>query len=279
MSSARILDGKAAAGLVKAEIREHISREKLSLGLGTIIVGDDPGSHSYVAGKHRDCAEVGINSLRIELPANASQSDILKAISDFNSAQECTGFILQLPLPQGIDTNVVLEAIDPEKDADGLHPLNLGRLVLGRPGPRPCTPLAILELAHMNEISFEGKNVLVLGRGTTVGRPLSILLSSREVNATVTQAHTGTRNLLELTKGSEIIVVAIGKPHFLDRSMIEPGVIVFDVGISRTSSGLIGDVATDVEEVAAAISKTPGGVGPMTRAMLLRNLLTLGKKS
>ena len=276
--SALILDGKKCATTIKLELKERVAALTKQPGLGTILVGDDPGSHAYVAGKHRDCAEIGINSIRIDLPNTASQKDLLTAIAELNSAPECTGYIVQLPLPSQIDANNVLEAIDPEKDADGLHPSNLGKLVLGQTAPRPCTPRAIVELLERNNISFDGKDVTIIGRGVTVGRPLSLLLSHRDVNATVTVVHTGTKDLSFHTKRADIVIAALGKAHFLRAAMIKPGAVVVDVGITRTNDGLQGDLHPDIAEVASAYSPMPGGVGPMTRAMLLHNLVELAER-
>ncbi len=274
---ARILDGKSCAKAIKSQIAQQVTGLANKPGLGTILVGDDPGSHAYVNGKHRDCAEVGISSIRIDLPASASQLDVLKAIKELNDAKECTGYIVQLPLPRGIDTNLILEAIDPNKDADGLHPINLGRLVLNQPAPRPCTPSGIIELLKQNDISWNGKDVAIIGRGTTVGRPLSLMLNSKEINATVTNLHTGSKDLASHTKRADIVIAAIGQSHFLTAEMIKPGAVVVDVGITRTQSGLQGDVHPDVAQVAAAITPMPGGVGPMTRAMLLNNILSIAQ--
>lgn len=276
--AALILDGKKCASTIKSELKNRVAALKAQPGLGTILVGADAGSHAYVAGKHRDCAEIGINSIRIELPESASQKDLLSAISELNSASECTGYIVQLPLPSQIDANLILEAIDPAKDADGLHPSNLGKLVLGHAAPRPCTPRAIVELLERNNISWAGKDVTIIGRGVTVGRPLSLLLSHREVNATVTIVHTGTRDLLAHTKRADIVIAALGKAHFLRAAMIKPGAVAVDVGITRTSDGLRGDLHPDVAAVASAYSPMPGGVGPMTRAMLLQNLVELAER-
>jgi methylenetetrahydrofolate dehydrogenase (NADP+)/methenyltetrahydrofolate cyclohydrolase len=276
MHKARILDGKALATIVKSDLRtrtEALKARGITPGLGTVLVGDDPGSHSYVAGKHRDCQEVGINSIRVDLPASATQADVMAAIKDLNSAKECTGYIVQLPMPAGINTQVILEAIDPAKDADGLHPLNLGRLVSGYAAPLPCTPRAIVALLRHYEIQIAGAEVCVIGRGLTVGRPLGLLLSRKEENATVTLTHTGTKDLVKHLKQADIVVAAIGKAHFLTAEMIKPGATVLDVGISRTEVGLLGDVHPDVFEVAANVAPMPGGVGPMTRAMLLTNVV------
>jgi methylenetetrahydrofolate dehydrogenase (NADP+)/methenyltetrahydrofolate cyclohydrolase len=237
------------------------------------LVGDDPGSLSYVAGKHRDCQEVGINSIRIDLKEDASESDVLAAVKDLNSATECSGYIVQLPLPQGINTQKVLEAIDPAKDADGLHPMNLGRLVAGYAAPLPCTPRGIVELISHYKIPLSGADVVVIGRGLTVGRPLGLLLNRKQENSTVTLTHTGTKNLTAHTKRADIIVAAIGSPHFLKAGDIKSGATVLDVGISRTDAGLVGDVDPGVLDVAAFFAPMPGGVGPMTRAMLLTNVV------
>jgi len=275
--SAIILDGKATAAVIKGELRQIVSTMAKKPGLGTILVGDDPGSHSYVTGKHKDCAEVGINSIRIDLPATASQSDVAAAIKDLNNSSECTGYIVQLPLPNAISANIILESIDPNKDADGLHPLNLGKLVIGARAPLPCTPRAILELLHRYTITTSGKEVVVIGRGLTVGRPLGLLLSQRGSDATVTTTHTKTKDLISHTKRADIIIAAIGSAHFLTPEMIKPGAIVLDVGITRTDSGLQGDVHPDVVNVASAFAPMPGGVGPMTRAMLLSNVVEMAE--
>ncbi len=272
-----ILDGRLAASEIKAELSKIIKGKRL--GLGTILVGEDPGSHSYVAGKHRDCAEVGITSIRIDLPKTATQTEILNAIAELNKNPQCTGFIVQLPLPEGVDTDKVLEAIDPKKDADGLHPLNLGKLVLNQKTINPCTPQAIIELVERNNISWAGKEVVVIGRGATVGRPLGLLLSQKKINATVTLTHTGTKNLSELTKRADIIVAAIGKAHFLTEDMVSAKAVVIDVGLTRVGEKLLGDVDPKVHQVVAAYSPVPGGVGPMTRAMLLRNVVEIGAKA
>ena len=277
MTAAQILDGKSCAQSIKNEIAARVARLDVKPGLGTILVGDDPGSHSYVNGKHRDCAQVGIDSIRIDLPATASQADVLKAIAELNNASECTGYIVQLPLPSSINTNEMLEAIDPDKDADGLHPINLGRLVLNQKAPRPCTPSGIIELLKRNQISLAGKDVSIIGRGTTVGRPLGLMLSSKEVNATVTILHTGTKDMGFHLKNSDVVIAAVGQPHFLTAEMIKPNAVVIDVGITRTTSGLQGDLHPNVAMVASAISPMPGGVGPMTRAMLLQNIVEIAE--
>ena len=274
--SATILDGKALAASIKesltARVKELHSRG-VTPGLGTILVGEDPGSLSYVAGKHRDCKEVGITSIRVDLNADASESDVLSAIKDLNSAKECSGYIVQLPMPSGINTQKVLEAIDPAKDADGLHPLNLGRLVAGYRAPLPCTPRGIVELINHYKIPLSGAEVVVIGRGLTVGRPLGLLLNRKQENATVTLTHTGTKNLAAHTRRADVIVAAIGSPHFLKAGDIKSGATVLDVGISRTDAGLVGDIDPGVLEVAAFFAPMPGGVGPMTRAMLLTNVV------
>jgi methylenetetrahydrofolate dehydrogenase (NADP+)/methenyltetrahydrofolate cyclohydrolase len=271
--SAKLLDGKLTSANIKNELKLRVLEMNIKPGLGTVLVGDDPGSHSYVTGKHRDCAEVGIQSIRVDLPATASEKDVLAAITDLNSAKECTGYIVQLPMPKGINANKVLEAIDPSKDADGLHPLNLGKLVLGEEAPLPCTPRGILELLHRYQISTKGAEVVVMGRGLTVGRPLSLMMTRRGDDATVTITHTGTKNVKEHTLRADIIVAAVGSEHLLTPDMVKPGVVVLDVGITRTLEGLRGDVHPDVSEIASYIAPMPGGVGPMTRAMLLTNVV------
>ena len=280
--SAVILDGKALAASIKKDLTARTSALKASgkvPGLGTILVGDDPGSLSYVSGKHRDCKEVGITSLRVDLPASASQSDVLAAIKDLNNATECTGYIVQLPLPKAINTQMILEAIDPAKDADGLHPMNLGRLVAGYDAPLPCTPRGIVALLNHYKINLNGAEVVVIGRGLTVGRPLGLLLSRRQENATVTLTHTGTKDLAFHTQRADIVVAAIGQSHFLKASMIKKGVTLIDVGISRTADGLDGDICPSAYEIAGYVSPMPGGVGPMTRAMLLQNVVESCEKN
>ena len=274
--SATILDGRALAASIKQDLSarvEALKKKGITPGLGTILVGDDPGSLAYVAGKHRDCKEVGMTSIRIDLKADASESDVLAALKDLNSATECSGYIVQLPLPRGINTQKVLEAIDPVKDADGLHPMNLGRLVAGYKAPLPCTPRGIVELINHYKIPLKGAEVVVIGRGLTVGRPLGLLLNRKEENATVTLTHTGTKDLAAHTKRADIVVAAIGSPHFLKAKDVKNGATVLDVGISRTASGLVGDIDPGVMEVAAFFAPMPGGVGPMTRAMLLTNVV------
>ena len=274
--SAQILDGKALASTMKAELTVRVAALKaqgITPGLGTVLVGNDPGSVSYVDGKHRDCKEVGINSIRFDLPGDATEKDVLAAIADLNASKECTGYIVQLPLPKAINTQRILEAIDPNKDADGLHPFNLGRLVLGYEAPLPCTPRAIVALLDHYKISTQGAEITVIGRGLTVGRPLGLLLTRKQENATVTLTHTGTKDLTLHTKKADIIVAAIGQSHFLKAEMIKDGAVVIDVGISRTEHGLDGDVCPGVYEKASYVSPMPGGVGPMTRAMLLTNVV------
>lgn len=274
--SAQILDGKALASAIKNELSVRVAALKakgVTPGLGTILVGDDPGSLLYVDGKHRDCKEVGINSIRFDLPKSATEKDVLAAVADLNSSKECTGFIVQLPLPDGINAQRVLEAIDPSKDADGLHPLNLGRLVAGYEAPLPCTPRGIVALLEHYKIPIDGAEITVIGRGLTVGRPLGLVLSRKHENATVTLTHTGTKDLIKHTKSADIVVVAIGQSHFLKAEMIKEGAVVIDVGISRMPDGLDGDVCPGVYGKASYVSPMPGGVGPMTRAMLLTNVV------
>ena len=282
--SAIILDGRATAKTIKLELTDRVVKLKqagLNPGLGTLLVGDDAGSHSYVAGKHRDCAEVGVNSIRIDLPATASKADFFKAVSELNQATEVTGYIVQLPLPLGINTNELLEAIDPDKDADGLHPINLGKLVLNVSGeitsPLPCTPMGIVELLRRYEIDLAGKEVAVIGRGITVGRPLGLLLSRKSIDATVTLLHSGSKNIPEAVKRADIVVAAVGVAHFVKAEWIKSGAVVLDVGITRTESNgvvtMVGDVDPAVSKVAGYLSPNPGGVGPMTRAMLVKNVV------
>jgi methylenetetrahydrofolate dehydrogenase (NADP+)/methenyltetrahydrofolate cyclohydrolase len=282
--TAVLLDGKAVAKEIKAELAKEVIELKqkgITPGLGTLLVGDDPGSHSYVAGKHRDCAEVGVHSVRIDLPANAKQADLMAAIRDLNEASDVTGYILQLPLPFGFDTNSMLEMIDPSKDADGLHPINLGRLVLAGSeditSPLPCTPAGILELLHRYDIKLKGAQVAVIGRGVTVGRPLGLLLNKRGVDATVTSLHSASEDIAGSIRQADIVVAALGVAHFVKPDWIKPGAVVLDVGITRVDKDgettLVGDVDPLVSEVAGYLSPNPGGVGPMTRAMLVRNVV------
>ena len=274
--TATILDGKATAAAIREELAAAVAKLAATgrtPGLGTVLVGDDPGSHSYVAGKHRDCAQVGIVSIRRDLPADASQQQVEDVIAELNADPACTGYIVQLPLPAGLDAQRVLGMIDPAKDADGLQPVNLGKLVLGEPGPLPCTPKGIVELLRRYDVPVAGADVTVIGRGITVGRALGLLLTRRSENATVTQCHTGTRDLAAHTRAADIVVVAAGKPGLLTADMVKPGAAVLDVGITRTAAGLVGDVEPRVAEVAGYLAPMPGGVGPMTRAMLLANVV------
>jgi methylenetetrahydrofolate dehydrogenase (NADP+) / methenyltetrahydrofolate cyclohydrolase len=280
--SAIILDGKATAAAVKADLKVRVAAlnaQGVYPGLGTILIGDDPGSHSYVGGKHKDCHEVGIASIRVDLPASASQRDVLSAILELNADPVCTGYIVQLPLPKGLDANLALEAMDPLKDADGLHPVNLGRLVLGQPAPLPCTPRGIVELLRAYDVPLDGAEVAIIGRGVTVGRPLGLLLTRRSENATVTLCHTGTRDMAEHIKRADIVVAAAGVPHFIKPDMIKPGAALLDVGITRTEQGLLGDLDPACAEIAGWIAPMPGGTGPMTRAMLLANVVDTAEKS
>jgi len=276
--SAVIMDGKALAARVKAEITVEVRKLSKQPGLGTILVGEDAGSKAYVDGKHTDCAQVGIKSIKINLPATAKTADILKAVEDLNQNQECSGFIVQLPLPNGVNTEEILLAIDPKKDADGLHPINLGMLVLGKNTLIPCTPKAILALLNEYKIKLAGMKVLIIGRGATVGRPLSILLSQKPINATVTLAHSATTNLLELLKEADVVVAALGSAHFIKPAMVKKGATLVDVGITRTPQGLLGDIDPAVSDICSYFAPMPGGVGPMTRAMLLTNLVELAKQ-
>ena len=276
--SAVILDGKKVANDIKGELATRVRALHTKPGLGTVLVGDDPGSHAYVGGKHKDCAEVGIHSIRVDLPASASFNDIRSAIRELNNAPECTGYIVQLPLPKGIDANAILEEIDPEKDADGLHPLNLGKLVLDQPAPLPCTPRGIVELLERYNVRINGAEVVIVGRGLTVGRPLGLLLSRKRESATVTITHSATVDLQAHLARADIVVAALGKAHFITASNIKVGAAVLDVGITRTQAGLLGDVHPDVRERAGFLAPMPGGVGPMTRAMLLANVVEAAER-
>lgn len=288
---AKVLDGAACARQIKDELRarvEVLRARGVVPGLGTILVGEDPGSVAYVAGKHRDCAEVGIESIRVDLPAHATEDQILEAVAGLNADPACTGFIVQLPLPRGVDTNRVLEAVDPDKDADGLHPTNLGRLVLrgSEPihSPLPCTPRAVIELVQRNGIDLNGADVCVVGRGVTVGRSIGLLLTRKDINATVTICHTGTRDLAAHTRAADVVVAATGYAGLITADMVRPGAVVLDVGVSRvvdSESGkarLMGDVADGVDRVAGWLSPNPGGVGPMTRALLLMNVVEAAER-
>jgi methylenetetrahydrofolate dehydrogenase (NADP+)/methenyltetrahydrofolate cyclohydrolase len=274
--SAQILDGKATAAEIRSDLKQRVAalRERgITVGLGTVLVGDDPGSQSYVGMKHRDCAEVGIESMRRDLPATATQDEVERVVAELNADPACTGYIVQLPLPRGLDEQRVLELIDPAKDADGLHPVNLGRLVMMQPGPLPCTPKGIVALLRRYGVPLAGAEVVVVGRGLTVGRPLGLLLTRRSENSTVTLCHTGTRDLVRHTRRADIIVAAAGVPGLITADMVKPGAAVLDVGVSRVDGRLAGDVSFAVSEVAAWVAPNPGGVGPMTRAMLLSNVV------
>ncbi len=274
--SAVILDGKATAQTIKNNLAQRVTALKakgINPGLGTILVGDDAGSHAYVNGKHKDCAEVGISSIRIDLPKTATQSDVMNAITQLNNDANCTGFIVQLPLPKGLDGNLALEAMDPDKDADGLHPNNLGKLVLGQDGPLPCTPRGIIELLRAYKVEINGANIVIIGRGVTVGRPLGLLLTRKTENATVTLCHTGTKDLTSHLINADIVIAAAGVPHLVKANMIKKGAALVDVGITRTENGLVGDIDPQVKDVAGFFSPMPGGTGPMTRAMLLTNVV------
>ncbi len=282
MVTATLLDGKATLDTILEELRVRIEtlRERgVVPGLGTVLVGDDPGSHSYVRGKHRDCATVGITSIQRELPADATQAQVEAVVDELNADPSCTGYIIQLPLPDQLNAGALLERVDPEKDADGLHPVNLGRLVLMENGPLPCTPRGIVELLRRYDVPLAGVRVTVVGRGVTVGRPLGLLLSRRSENATVTLCHTGTKDLAEEVRRADIVVAATGRTGLVTPEMVKPGAAVLDVGVTRTESGLVGDVAPEVAEVAGYLAPMPGGVGPMTRAMLLTNVAEAAERS
>ncbi|HEY0396538.1 MAG TPA: bifunctional methylenetetrahydrofolate dehydrogenase/methenyltetrahydrofolate cyclohydrolase [Candidatus Elarobacter sp.] len=279
---ATILDGKATAAAIRGELTERVAALTAAgrqPGLGTLLVGDDPGSRWYVNAKHKDCAQVGIGSIQRELPASATQADVLAVVDELNADPSCTGYIVQLPLPRHIDEYAVLEAMDAAKDADGLHPANLGRLVLGVPGPLPCTPVGIVELLRRFDVPIAGAEVVVIGRGVTVGRPLGLLLTRRSENATVTLCHTGTRDLASHVRTADIVVAAAGVPGLITAAMVKPGAAVLDVGVSRVDGKIAGDVALDVIEVAGHVAPNPGGVGPMTRAMLLQNVVLAAEQA
>ena len=287
---AQVLDGAGTAATIKAELAQRVKNLRargVVPGLGTILVGEDPGSVSYVAGKHRDCAEVGIESIRVDLPESASQAEIEVAIDQLNADPACTGYIVQLPLPKGIDQNAILERIDPAKDADGLHPMNLGRLVLRGSGPidtpLPCTPRAVIELMERHGIDLRGKDVCVVGRGVTVGRSIGLLLIRKEINATVTVCHTGTKDLAAHVRQADVVVAAAGSAGLITKDMVKPGAVVLDVGVSRIEgedgkARLHGDVADGVDEVASWLSPNPKGVGPMTRALLVTNVVEAAER-
>jgi methylenetetrahydrofolate dehydrogenase (NADP+)/methenyltetrahydrofolate cyclohydrolase len=283
--TAQLLDGKATLAAIKDDLRERVAKlaaRGVTPGLGTVLVGDDAPSHAYVRSKHRDCAEVGITSIQRELSADATQADIEAVIDELNTDPACTGYIVQLPLPKGIDQNRILERIDPQKDADGLHPTNLGRLVLGQEAALPCTPRGCIELLRRYGVELNGAEVVVIGRGITVGRSLGLLLTRRTENSTVTQCHTGTRDLAAHVRRADVVIAAAGVPHLVTRDMVKPGAAVLDVGVSRAmvdgASVLVGDIDPAVAEVAGWISPNPGGVGPMTRGMLLTNVVEAAER-
>ena len=273
--SALKMDGKVIAERIRKEIADKVAKLSTPIGLGTILVGSDPGSVAYVDGKHKDCAEVGIKSIKVNLPDSVSTADVVAAVNKLNQDPNCTGFIVQLPLPSGIDVQEVLSAIDPKKDADGLTPTNLGNLVLSFNEIIPCTPKAIVALLSEYKIKLSGSKVLIIGRGLTVGRPLSILLSQKAINATITLAHSATSNLSALIKESDVVIAAIGSAHFVKPEMVKPGAVIVDVGITRVDDKLVGDVDPTVAQIASAMAPMPGGVGPLTRAMLLQNVFEL----
>jgi methylenetetrahydrofolate dehydrogenase (NADP+)/methenyltetrahydrofolate cyclohydrolase len=280
--TATVLDGKATAAAVKADLAVRVAalgERGITPGLATVLVGDDPGSHAYVGGKHRDCAEVGIASIRVDMPASATQSEVEDQVRRLNDDPAVTGYIVQLPLPKGLDSNRVLEIMDPAKDADGLHPMNLGRLVLGIEAPLPCTPRGIVELLRAYDVPIAGAEVCIVGRGITVGRPLGLLLTRRQENATVTLCHTGTKDMAKHVAAADIVVAAAGVPHVISPDIIKPGAALVDVGITRTDAGLVGDVDPACAEVAGWIAPMPGGTGPMTRAMLLANVVEAAERS
>jgi methylenetetrahydrofolate dehydrogenase (NADP+)/methenyltetrahydrofolate cyclohydrolase len=280
--TATILDGKATRDAIFDDLGLRVAalaRQGVVPGLGTVLVGDDPGSHSYVRGKHNACAKVGITSIRRDLPADITQARLGEVIDELNADPACTGYLVQLPLPGHLDAGATLERIDPAKDSDGLHPMNLGKLVLGETGPLPCTPVGILELLKRYDVPIAGANVTVVGRGVTVGRPLGLLLTRRSENATVTLCHTGTKDLAAEVRRADIVVAAAGNPALITPDMVKPGAAVLDVGITRTDQGLVGDVHPEVREKAGFLAPMPGGVGPMTIAMLLRNTVEAAERS
>ncbi|MDI3385080.1 bifunctional methylenetetrahydrofolate dehydrogenase/methenyltetrahydrofolate cyclohydrolase [Streptomyces sp. B-S-A8] len=280
--SAKILDGRGTAAALRTELAARVAvlaEHGVVPGLGTVLVGDDPGSRAYVGGKHRDCAQVGIASIRRDLPADATQEQVEAVVDELNADPACTGYIVQLPLPKGLDANRVLERMDPAKDADGLHPVNLGRLVLGVEAPLPCTPRGIVELLRRHDIPLDGARVCVIGRGVTVGRPIGLLLTRRSENATVTLCHTGTKGVSWHVREADIVVAAAGSAGLITRDMVRPGAAVLDVGISRTEDGLLGDIHPDVANIAGWVAPMPGGVGPMTRAMLLANVVEAAERA
>jgi methylenetetrahydrofolate dehydrogenase (NADP+)/methenyltetrahydrofolate cyclohydrolase len=280
--TAKILDGKATAAAIKDELRARVkalAERGILPGLGTVLVGDDPGSHAYVAGKHRDCAEVGIASIRRDLPASTTQEELEAVLDELNANPEVTAYIVQLPLPKHLDANAILERIDPRKDGDGLHPVNLGKLVLGEEAALPATPRGIVELLRRYDVPLAGANVTVVGRGVTVGRPIGLLLTRRSENATVTLCHTGTKDLAAEVRRADIVIAGAGSPGLITADMVKPGAAVVDVGITRTEAGLVGDVAPEVREVAGWLAPIPGGAGPMTVAMLLTNTVEAAERA
>ncbi|MFF3141826.1 bifunctional methylenetetrahydrofolate dehydrogenase/methenyltetrahydrofolate cyclohydrolase [Streptomyces sp. NPDC057927] len=281
--TAQLLDGKATAAAVRRELAERVAKLTATgarpPGLGTVLVGDDPGSRAYVGGKHRDCGQIGVASIRRELPADATQAQVEAVIDELNADPACTGYIVQLPLPRHLDAGAVLERMDPAKDADGLHPVSLGRLTLGVEAPLPCTPRGIVELLRRYDVPINGARVCVIGRGITVGRPLGLLLTRRSENATVTLCHTGTKGLAWHVREADIVIAAAGSPELITKDMLRPGAVVLDVGITRTDHGLVGDVHPDAASVAGWLAPMPGGVGPMTRAMLLANVVEAAERN
>jgi methylenetetrahydrofolate dehydrogenase (NADP+) / methenyltetrahydrofolate cyclohydrolase len=279
--TARVLDGKAAAAEIKEQLKGRVAALREAghpPGLGTILVGDDPGSHSYVAGKHRDCAQVGIESIQVQLPADATQDEVESQVRELNANPACTGFIVQLPLPRHLDAHRILDLVDPDKDADGLHPTNLGRLVLGEEGPLPCTPRGCVELLRRYDVPTAGAHLVVVGRGVTAGRPMGLIFTRRSENATVTICHTGTKDLASHIRTADIVIAAAGVAGLITADMVLPGAVLLDVGTTRTDHGLVGDLAPGVEQVAGGIAPMPGGVGPMTRAMLLTNVVEAAER-
>ena len=272
--TAQILDGSATLKAIKTELTERVAKLKeqgVVPGLGTVLVGDDPGSHWYVGAKHKDCAEIGVTSIRRDLPATATQADVEAVVDELNADPACTGFLVQQPT--GLDEFALLSRVAPDKDVDGLHPTNLGKLVLGEEGPLPCTPYGIIELLRRFGVELNGAEVVVVGRGITVGRPLGLMLTRRSENSTVTLCHTGTRDLAAHTRTADVVVAAAGVPGIITGDMLKPGAAVLDVGVSRVDGKIAGDLAADVADVAGWVSPNPGGVGPMTRAMLLSNVV------